>query len=75
MVTERRSRLTLDLDPPFHARLKVIAAKKRVSMRDYCLSAIEKQVSEESPDLLRAETDPVLAELWDNDDDAIYDDL
>lgn len=24
---------------------------------------------------LTAETDPVLAELWDNEDDAVYDDL
>jgi len=30
---------------------------------------------EPSTDRLTAATDPVLAELWDNDDDSTYDDL
>jgi len=44
-------------------------------MRDYCTTAILRQLSEEPAEYLTAENDPVLAELWDNDDDAVYDDL
>ena len=44
-------------------------------MRDYCVDAIQRQLSGEPADVLTAEADPVLAELWDNDDDAAYDDL
>lgn len=36
----------------------------------------ESDASEDEPrtDILTAATDPVLAELWDNDEDAVYDD-
>lgn len=39
-----KKRLTLDLDPPFQRRLKVRAAMKGVSMRQYCLAAIETEL-------------------------------
>ena len=41
----KRKRLTLDLDPPVQRRLKVIAALKGISMRQYCLSAIGKELA------------------------------
>ena len=74
MVVER-ARLTLDLDRELHGRLKVIAARKRKSMRDYCVEAIQRRIAEEPGEYLTAAEAPVLAELWDNEDDAIYDDL
>jgi len=74
MVVEK-ARLTLDLAPDMHERLKVIAARKRTSMREYCVKAIESRIAEEPVEYLTARTDSVLAELWDNDDDAAYDDL
>jgi len=74
MVTEH-ARLTLDLDPELHGRLKVIAARKRTTMRQYCVEAIEHQLAEEPAEYLSSRTDPVLAELWDNDEDAVYDEL
>jgi len=67
--------LTLDLERSLHEKLKVVSARKRQSMRDYCTTAILRQLSEEPAEYLTAENDPVLAELWDNDDDAVYDDL
>ena len=70
-----RARLTIDLQPKLHAHLKVVAAKKGTSMREYCTNAIERQLAEEPAEYLTAESDPVLAELWDNEDDAAYDDL
>ena len=44
-------------------------------MRRYCVEAIERRLAEERAEYLTAEADPVLAELWDNEDDAVYDDL
>ena len=41
----KRKRLTLDLDPPVHRRLKVAATLKGVSMRQYCLTAIDKEMA------------------------------
>jgi hypothetical protein len=70
-----KSRLTVDLDPQLHARLKIVSARRGTTMRNYTVAAIEQRLAEESPEYLTAEADPVLAELWDNDDDAVYDDL
>jgi predicted transcriptional regulator len=70
-----RARLTLDIDPALHKKLKMLAAQKRITMRELCLRAIEHEVQEEAAPYLTAEEAPLLAELWDNDEDAIYDDL
>lgn len=41
----KKKRLTLDLDPAFQRRLKVIAALKGVSMRRYCQTAIDRELT------------------------------
>jgi hypothetical protein len=69
------ARLTLDLDPSLHGKLKVLAARKGTTMRRYCIEAIEHRIAEERAEYLTAAEAPALAELWDNPDDAIYDDL
>lgn len=43
----KKKRLTLDLDPPFQRRLKAIAALKGVSMRQYCESAIDRELTKD----------------------------
>ena len=43
-----RKRFTLDLDPLLQRRLKVIAALKGISMRQYCLAAIEREVAKDA---------------------------
>ena len=43
----KKKRLTLDLDPPLQRRLKVIAALKGISMRQYCQAAIEKELAKD----------------------------
>ena len=47
MVSEK-ARLTLDLDVPLHRRLKAIAALKGVPMREYCQTAIEHALQNET---------------------------
>ena len=43
----KKKRLTLDLDPAFQRRLKVIAALKGVSMRRYCQTAIDQELTKD----------------------------
>ena len=73
-MASKKARLTIDLEPDVHARLKVVAARRRTTMRRYTVQAIERQLSEEPAEYLAAREAPVLAELWDNPDDAVYDD-
>jgi hypothetical protein len=70
-----RARLTIDLEPATHTRLKMEAARRGISMRDLCVTAIERELEEEDNQPLTWKTDPLLAELWDNEDDAIYDEI
>ena len=41
----KKKRLTLDLDPLVQRRLKAVAAIKGISMRQYCLTAINRELS------------------------------
>jgi hypothetical protein len=66
-----KARLTLDLDADLHRRLKMMAASKGVTMREFCLAAIRQRI--ESGKAIGP--DPLLEELWDNEEDAVYDDL
>ena len=46
----KKKRLTLDIDPAFQRRLKVIAALKGVSMRRYCQTAIDRELTKDEAD-------------------------
>ena len=50
-----RKRLTLNLDPITQRRLKAFAAMKGISMRQYCLTAINRELAKDGgtgvPDL------------------------
>ena len=46
----KKKRLTLDLDPAFQRWLKVIAALKGVSMRPYCQTAIDRELTRNEAD-------------------------
>ena len=43
----KKKRLTLDLEPTFQRRLKVVAALKGVTMRHYCYTAIDKELAQD----------------------------
>lgn len=47
-----KSRFTLDMTPELRTRLKIAAARKGVTMRQYSLSAIEQQLEREEFDVL-----------------------
>ena len=46
----KKKRLTLDMDPAFQRRLKSTAALKGISMRQYCLSAIDRELAKDEGD-------------------------
>lgn len=77
----RRPRISIDVQPQVRRRLRLAAAKRDVTIRRYVLQAIEERLREDLGDDaeavggLTASADPVLAELWDNEQDAQYDRL
>ncbi len=46
-MVAKKKRLTLDLDPDFQRRLKVMAALKGISMRRYCQAAIDRELTKD----------------------------
>lgn len=76
----KRPRISVDVIPEVRRRLRLAAAKRDVTVRQYVLDAIEERLREDLGDetellALTAKADPVLAALWDNARDAAYDRL
>jgi hypothetical protein len=82
-TTGKCTRLTIDIPVEVKHRLQLVAAQRDISIRQYLLETIERQLAKDWAKLteqgrllvLTAQTDPVLAELWDNEKDAAYDRL
>jgi hypothetical protein len=79
-LSAKRPRISIDVSPLVRRRLRLAAARRDLSVRQYLLDAIEERLREDLGDddaaaVLTAKTDPVLAELWDNPRDARYEQL
>ena len=74
LLAAARTRLTVDVDPELRRRLRLVAARRDGTVTEYVRRVLERALEEDLPPALYAEEDPVLAELWDNDADAVYDD-
>ena len=80
---ERRARLSIDVPKDGRRRLRMAAAKRDQSIRDYVWQAVEARLKQDLVDelstadliALHRRTDPVMADLWDNPKDAAYDKL
>jgi mRNA interferase MazF len=78
--TPKRPRVSVDVHPELRRRLRLAAAKRDLTLRQYVLQAIEERIEEDlgpagaEESFLSAKTDPVLAEIWRNRRDARYDD-
>ena len=80
---ERRARLSIDVPQDGRRRLRMAAAKRDQSIRDYVWQAVEARLTQDLVDelstadliVLHERADPVLADLWDNPKDAAYDKL
>jgi len=79
--TAKRPRISVDVDPEIRRQIRLAAAKRDVSVRQYITDALREQLREDLGEYeerltaLTATADPVLATLWDNDKDAAYDHL
>jgi uncharacterized protein (DUF1778 family) len=77
----KRPRISVDVMPEVRRRLRLAAAKRDLTVRQYVLEAIEERLREDLGEegeavlTLTAKEDPVLAELWDNPKDSQYDRL
>ena len=77
----KRPRISVDVRPEVRRRLRVAAAKRDLTVRQYVREAIDERLREDLGDegdgmlALTAKADPVLAELWDNRRDSQYDRL
>ena len=79
--TTKRPRISIDVQRETRRRLRLAAAKRDLTVARYVLDAIEERLQEDLGDGgeailgLTAKADPVLADLWDNRNDAKYDRL
>jgi len=79
--TARRPRISVDVQPEVRRRLRIAAARRDVSIRQYVLEAVEERLHEDLGEevdgmlTLSTKADPVLAALWENPRDAAYDEL
>ncbi|MFQ5899280.1 MAG: hypothetical protein ACE5JN_13700 [Candidatus Methylomirabilia bacterium] len=80
-ASAKRPRISVDVRPEVRRRLRLAAAKRDLTVRQYVLEAIEERLRDDLGDeslevfALTAKADPVLAELWGNRRDAEYDRL
>jgi len=79
LLTSRRARLSIDVTTSERRRIRLAAARRDESIRDYVVRAIEAQLMTdlESASLtaMTETADPVLGGLWKNAKDSTYDDL
>ena len=75
-----RARLSIDVSREARRRIRLAAARRDQSIRQYVWEAVEARLRadvlrERSTGMpaLTAASDPVLAELWDNPADSVYD--
>ena len=76
-----RERLSIDVLPEEHRQIKVHAALRGQTIREYVVESVRERLHQEAEERgLSALTrhlgqDPALKELWDNEKDAAYDKL
>lgn len=78
----RRARLSIDVSTATRRRVRLAAAKRDQSIRDYVVGALQERLrddlgNEEADEsaALTERADPVLGDLWRNAADRTYDDL
>ena len=74
-----RERLSIDVLPEEHKRIKVYAALHGETIREYVVTSVRVRLRQEAEErelstlTMNLNQDPVLKELWDNEKDAAYD--
>ncbi|MDO8957260.1 MAG: hypothetical protein Q7V48_09240 [Deltaproteobacteria bacterium] len=74
-----RERLSIDVLPEEHKRIKAYAALHGETIREYVVESVRERLRHEAEErglsalTMNLNQDPVLKELWDNEKDAAYD--
>jgi uncharacterized protein (DUF1778 family) len=74
-----RERLSIDVLPEEHKRIKAYAALHGETIREYVIESVRERLRQEAEErglsalTMNLNQDPVLKELWDNEKDAAYD--
>ncbi len=77
----RRERLSIDVLAQEHRQIKACAALHGMTIRQYILESVQERLQQESEKKILSDLsghldqDPVLRELWNNEEDAEYDKL
>ena len=78
-IRRKTYRLSIDVNPEEHRKIKMASALRDESMSSYVLKAVREHLRQdlEHQGLLAMsrDTDPVLGKLWDNEKDSVYDKL
>jgi len=81
-TAERRARLSIDDSAATRRRVRLAAARRDQSIRDYVVDALTERLREglgdqelEQASALTETADPVLGRRWRNAADSVYDDL
>jgi len=74
-----RNRLSIDIDPEEHQRIKVFAVLQGKSIRQYVLESIRERLDRETEEkqliAITTQINPVLKEVWNNKKDDIYSEI
>jgi len=71
-----RNRLSIDIDPEEHQKIKIFAVLQGKTIREYVLESIRERLNRESEEkqllAMTTQVNPVLKEVWNNKKDDIY---
>lgn len=70
----RRVRLSIEVQPELHRLVKIAAAKRDMTMKDYVVSVLEDVAVDEDAALTQLST-PSFARDWESEEDQVYDDV
>jgi macrodomain Ter protein organizer (MatP/YcbG family) len=74
-----RNRLSIDIDPEEHQKIKVFAVLQGKTIREYVLESIRERLDRESEEkqllAMTTQINPVLKEIWNNKKDDIYNEI
>ena len=74
-----KNRLSIEVEPEEHQKIKIFAALHGTSIKEYVLSSIRERINRESEEkqllVMTNQISPALKKVWDNDKDDVYNEL
>lgn len=74
-----RNRLSIDIDPEEHQKIKVFAVLQGKTIREYVLESVRERIDRETEEkqllAMTTQINPVLKEVWNNKKDDIYNEI